>query len=392
MKGKGLVSDELQLHTVIDEGIPAIENYVLLNQSSRSYRKTVPLTSTEQPFVSFSERELALLFWQNDALKKRLQDLALEVFEDKSFIPSQMDLNQWLQGVAPGSLITEMLSNVGRNEPRKGPRDYKDSTCMMDLSEMREHIQNIRRADFDPMTPLMHKKCRYVLRGSIRTDGFRLQLLAFKLKELQSVRYRRLPQNVLPLLSTSTVGGVDYHLSEVRNIVKTPQDVANLWGCAPDQIKILGLDLGQACVLGASALLPERNDPKSVTKEPVTFYNLAVKQKAVYQPTFKHRRWMQEQKSIVPGDGMRSISDIETGLPPLRGEGACLAEYVEQFEAVKGQLDAFYNGNKRFKKHKWDARRARDAEYRLITDRLLNLVGGSIGRKRDEANKVVIGV
>ena len=56
------------------------------------------------------------------------------------------------------------------------------------------------------------------------------------------------------------------------------------------------------------------------------------------------------------------------------------------------QLDAFYNGSKCFKKHKWDARRARDAEYRLITDRLLNLVGGSIGRKRDEANKVVIGV
>ncbi|KAF9143837.1 hypothetical protein BGX20_007083, partial [Mortierella sp. AD010] len=46
----------------------------------------------------------------------------------------------------------------------------------------------------------------------------------------------------------------------------------------------------------------------------------------------------------------------------------------------------------RFKKHQWDARKARDAEYRIITDRLLSMVGGSIGRQRDEADKVVIGV
>ncbi|KAG0256364.1 hypothetical protein BG011_004594 [Mortierella polycephala] len=89
---------------------------------------------------------------------------------------------------------------------------------------------------------------------------------------------------------------------------------------------------------------------------------------------------------------MRSISDTEAGLPPLRGEGASLTNYVEQLEAVKGQLDGFYDGNNRFKKHKWDTRRTRDAEYRLITHCLLRMVGGSTGRKRDEADKVVFGV
>ncbi|KAG0248883.1 hypothetical protein BG011_009811 [Mortierella polycephala] len=59
---------------------------------------------------------------------------------------------------------------------------------------------------------------------------------------------------------------------------------------------------------------------------------------------------------------------------------------------TKERLDEFYNSNHRFKKHKWDAQRTKGDEFRLITDRLLKLVGGSIGHKRDEANKVVIGV
>ncbi|KAG0367031.1 hypothetical protein BGZ54_004517, partial [Gamsiella multidivaricata] len=37
-----------------------------------------------------------------------------------------------------------VLSNVGRREPRKGPRDLKDSTSVIDLSMMREHVQSIR--------------------------------------------------------------------------------------------------------------------------------------------------------------------------------------------------------------------------------------------------------
>ena len=100
-----------------------------------------------------------------------------------------------------------------------------------------------------------------------------------------------------------------------------------------EQIKILGLDLGQACVFRVSALLPRDNqhigvcditmeepcepgtdieteepsDPSTdiELKEPcggatptpatVMYYNLAVKQKAIYQPTFKHRCRMEEQ-------------------------------------------------------------------------------------------------
>ncbi|KAG0247710.1 hypothetical protein BG011_001028, partial [Mortierella polycephala] len=70
-----------------------------------------------------------------------------------------------------------------------------------------------------------------------------------------------------------------------------------------------------------------------------------------------NRRWIQDQKGIAPGEEMRSISDIETGLPPLCGEGVSLTNHVEQVEAATGQLDELYNSNNRFMKHKWDARR-----------------------------------
>ncbi|KAG9323017.1 hypothetical protein KVV02_008085 [Mortierella alpina] len=169
-------------------------------------------------------------------------------------------------------------------------------------------------------------------------------------------------------------------------------DVNTLWGCAPDEIKILGIDLGQACVVGASALLPEPL-PSTPKRTRVVFHNLAIKQKAVYQPELKHRRWMQEQKAKdLGGAGVGSISDIETALPPRRGENACFTDHIGRREQAKGHLDTFYNGNNRFKKHKWDARRAKEEEYRVMTDRLLKLVGGSIGAQRDETNKVIIGV
>ncbi|KAK3844875.1 MAG: hypothetical protein J3R72DRAFT_57815 [Linnemannia gamsii] len=238
----------------------------------------------------------------------------------------------------------------------------------------------------------------------IGADVFvRRQLIAFKLNELHSVKYRQLPADRLPNRLTSTVAGTDYFLTEIRNVVSTPQDIVDLWGCDPKQIKILGIDLGQAFVVGASALLPSRNkhldkegslegaqeDP--LVKQPTTkYFNLSVKQKAVYQPTFKLRRWM-EQRRAQPLEGGGSISQIETSLPAYHGPDASISEYTARVHEVQAQLDSFY-GNVVLKKHRWNAKKARDEEYRLIANRLLELVGGSLGAKRKESNKVVIGV
>ncbi|KAG0007591.1 hypothetical protein BGZ82_005274, partial [Podila clonocystis] len=119
----------------------------------------------------------------------------------------------------------------------------------------------------------------YLLRGSIKTDGHKVQLLAFKLRELQSVRYRRYPEAKLPPRLQSTVGGVDYYLSEIRNIIRSPEDIVRIFGCPGNKLKILALDLGQACIVGSSLLLPKSEPPDGV-KNPEVFHNQAVKTKA----------------------------------------------------------------------------------------------------------------
>ncbi|KAF9993932.1 hypothetical protein BGZ65_010490, partial [Modicella reniformis] len=55
------------------------------------------------------------------------------------------------------------------------------------------------------------------------------------------------------------------------------------------------------------------------------------------------------RKNKDPGEGLNSISAIETGLPSLRDEGVSLAHYIVEHEAVKDQFDEFYKDNDRFK-------------------------------------------
>ncbi|KAG0346760.1 hypothetical protein BGZ54_005110, partial [Gamsiella multidivaricata] len=233
--------------------------------------------------------------------------------------------------------------------------------------------------------------------------------------------------DVLPHRITFTIGGTDYYSTEIRNVAKIRQDVEDLWGCGPEQIKV---DLGQSCVLRAIAILLKnaRNmgarditvreqgdsdtdvdiqDPyegptlapgdydtdvdmedlcKSPTPAPAptlgfapaTYYNLAVKQKAIYQPTFKHRCWMEGQKSVVP-DGIESTSDIETKLPSQRSGGVSLAIYLTELEKVQGRLNEFYNGNNRLMKHKWDVIMARDEDSQSVYS--MCLAGRSTGRE-----------
>jgi len=212
----------------------------------------------------------------------------------------------------------------------------------------------------------------------------------------------------------STVGGVDYYLTEIRNVVKSSDDVRRLWGCEPEDVNIIGLDLGQTCVVGASAILPngtprqegsgEGSDERShdtdgdvQMEEPSDaikhqkFYNFVVTQKALYQSIFKNRRWMEKEKRKGGPNNSGSITEIENSLPPRRGEDSDFLKFVECLDQAAKRLNDFYNGNRhRFKRRGWDAKKAFEAEFALITDRILSIVGGSVSRKRDEKCKVVI--
>ncbi|KAF9175350.1 hypothetical protein BGX21_010073, partial [Mortierella sp. AD011] len=146
-------------------------------------------------------------------------------------------------------------------------------------------------------------------------------------------------------------------------------------------------------VAGASTLLSIDNGNESSTSvpNPAIYYNLAVKQKAVYQPTFKCHRRLQEKKIVSLGVE-ESISNIESRLPLHRRDGTRFETYIKEFEQVLKQFDGFYNSDDMLvKKHQQGTPKARDVGFAIITDRL-HMVEGSIGRQRHPSDKVAIGV
>jgi hypothetical protein len=177
------------------------------------------------------------------------------------------------------------------------------------------------------------------------------------------------------------VGGTDNYLQEIRNVITSKEDIERLWpGIDIEEIRILTLDAGQACVIGGFAHLPAELSTKSNGKEPVkndlpmrgvmvagqepavgavvqdrtlpttvqesatsaamrsprpVFFNLAVKSKAVYQPNFRFRRWLENEKKATPDGEDESVHDIETRLSPLKGQMASVVNYVKELEMVE---------------------------------------------------------
>ncbi|KAF8946282.1 hypothetical protein BGZ52_008872, partial [Haplosporangium bisporale] len=332
----------------IRSDLSAIENYLALNKLTQNPRRIVPMTTSKQPCIGFSERELAGFFFKNGGeLKERLKEVA-----SKDGVHSTLvEVQAWIGDKEPGFLIKNFIADIdpkNLTSRQRGKSGRRAKIKLWTLDALKSHLEEFEKPGFQPRN---YVKNGYISRGSLLTDGFGLYLLAFKLKELQSVRYKRLPEDRLPPRMTST---------------------------------ILTLDAGKAFVVGAYAYLPE---------DPHAHYNLAVNQKAVLQPVFRHRRWLEEEKESIPDQQSTSIAHIESKLPPLRGPGANVVEYVKKLEKVEEQLSEFYNGNKnRFKKHTWDMERAKQAEYQAIATSLLGIVGGSIGQHRHPKNPVLIGV
>ena len=99
------------------------------------------------------------------------------------------------------------------------------------------------------------------LQDSIRTNGLRINLIAFKL-ELSCAKFKRLAEDKLPSQYESIPGGVGHYLIEIRNVVRSKEDVVMLWPIGrPEDTKVLCLDLGQACVVGGHAYIPPRATP-----------------------------------------------------------------------------------------------------------------------------------
>ncbi|KAF9536986.1 hypothetical protein EC957_009128 [Mortierella hygrophila] len=286
--------------------------------------------------------------------------------------------------------LNELMGNCHRIRKQAGNRS---AVKLWSLDQVRSHLADVQNEWLDPTT---YATKGYVLRGFLKNDGFRIQLLAFKLRELQDFRFRRIAEDRLPSRLTSTVGGIDYFQPEIRNVITSKDDIAKYWpGVQPEEIKTLTLDGGKACVIGAFADIPDDSlrtgngkgvdrvtssmegivaasvEPtatstflisppipisvstqgQQTTTSPLVstrtvFHNLAMKQKAVYQPTFRFRRWLEGEKQTLldVGEEQRAIAGIETELPPLKGEGASVINYTAELRRVVERLLEFYAG------------------------------------------------
>ncbi|KAF9537618.1 hypothetical protein EC957_007865 [Mortierella hygrophila] len=325
----------------IQDDISAVENFLQLNRITGNRRRIIPLTSFELPFMSFTEPEFASFFWKRESLKTQLADL---VAEDGSPANTLVDITNWIAGKGPGIIIKQFNADVApqvKTSRQRRKAGHHGAVKLLTLEQIKSHLAAIQDKWVDPIN---YATKGYTLRSFIRMDGFWFQLPAYKLHELQSVRYRWLEPTKLPLKLTSTVGGIDYYLQEIRRVITCKEDVEKLWPGVPvDRIKTLTLGGGQVCAIGAFADLAEdvlsqakgkdnanESSMEEITttttvattiatdnqqstnastsassKVPVplrqsqglptsssrtTFPNLAVKQKAVYQPTFRFRR------------------------------------------------------------------------------------------------------
>ncbi|KAG0280702.1 hypothetical protein BGZ95_009085 [Linnemannia exigua] len=252
-----------------------------------------------------------------------------------------------------------------------------------------------------------------------------------RVKELQSVRYRRVSNNKMPNPLSIAIGGTNNFLTEARNVFKTTEDAEDLLVADPSQISVLSLDLGTSCVVGASVSLPPGQTPATLkqpfdkergkkkrrtrrakrkpgsrkrrrerkkackqVKQPNAsrYFDLVVKCKAVSQPTHSFPKWLEDRKENATGQSTgRTIQDIETALPPLKGEGASFCKYIAARRASEDDLDNFYN-NTNYWKHKWDANVCRKEEFYKVAEGLLNMIGGSVGRPKEPHQHVVIAI
>ncbi|KAF9170260.1 hypothetical protein BGX20_009212 [Mortierella sp. AD010] len=288
-------------------------------------------------------------------------------------------IRDWLQFETPGVLIQRLIAPVDPRTPtgdhlcgrQKKKAGIAASVEIARPHEIQNHINDLRRNGFDPD---IYNKKGYYLRGTIKTDWYNLQL-AYKLKELHSVKYKRYLAELLPdRLTTATAGTSDY-LTEVHNILKTPADVERLLGYTVDethQESYLGLDLGQAFVVGAYAILSQ--DKAKVGK----------------RRNHRHRKKRgsrgrcnrgSEPASVSSTGNTEaatvehfSISTIESSILPLRGTSTNFANHIEYRNANTTYLNQFHNGHQfRFKKFKRMSKTARKREFHQLADSLFRM-------------------
>ncbi|KAG0061366.1 hypothetical protein BGZ89_011535 [Linnemannia elongata] len=86
------------------------------------------------------------------------------------------------------------------------------------------------------------------------------------------------------------------------------------------------------------------------------------------------------KKKAVPVGEDESVQNIESRLPPLKGQKASVVEYIRELELVETRL------------YVWDMQRARHMEFQLLADQLLKIIGGGLGVRYDPSKPAIIDI
>ncbi|KAF9944115.1 hypothetical protein BGZ72_002784, partial [Mortierella alpina] len=191
---------------------PTIVNFVRLNKLYNSTYTLASHSGPTQSFVLLSELDLLDIFWKNKALKERIMEIFGMSTASKDMAAARLSTN------GPGFLLNQLVTRKGTGGQRRGFGSYQKSAKSFSIEDMQDHLADLWSLDFRN-NPTTYNGRGYMLTGSIRTDGFSLQLLALKLKECSSVKYKRLPEDVaLPPRMLSVLSGIDDHLTEIRHV------------------------------------------------------------------------------------------------------------------------------------------------------------------------------
>ncbi|KAF8941202.1 subunit of tubulin prefoldin [Haplosporangium gracile] len=366
---------EASIDIRIQGQISAVENFLFFNKHTNNSRRIVPITTSQQSFVSFSERELGAFFWKREVLKRNLCELALQ---DSTRLYSIDDLDCWIGSKEPGFIIKRFTCDVGLKglTSRKKKAGHRAAVRMWALDDIRSHLQqflledekkvkkNAKEDKEKDFHPAKYKKKGYVLRRLILTVGFRVKLQAFKLRKLKD---------------------------EIQNVLTCKEDTQRFsLGVDVKDIRTLTLDAGQACVIEELAHLSEELQRRRRARRSSKIYPSTTlsPQNICLLPL-----WAKSEKGSTLVGQDRSVTDIETHLPPMKGPSSNVINYIKELERVEEQLKGFYNGpDAKYKRHKWDMQRALHGEFQLIAHRLLGIVGEGLRIRSVSSKPVIINV
>ncbi|CAO3676652.1 unnamed protein product [Umbelopsis ramanniana] len=221
-------------------------------------------------------------------------------------------------------------------------------------------------------------KKQYVLNGSFRTDGQTLQLLAFDTKKFKKSSSVDDDVDDDDNRSEDTDSqGVNRLLKNVDAMFPNVDAVRNHFA-DPEKVTIVGIDLGETLTVAACAI-------KFAVVSDNAVRNLTVRRSALYQPTLKARKYLEERKSAKVRSAEQSVPGNKDCSFPASNE------YASKRLLAQSVLQSFY-ASKRFKRLAHDQKKARRGEFDVATNAILKMAGTHIGKHKMEKEDVLFAI